>query len=1113
MGEGTYRLQFNFGILLFAVPLAFGFFQWMPLGEAVSSLCPAIAQYWAKASALWGARSASLSLYPDATMRRCGLYLGCLILFLLIGSLARHRRYMIAVLCAVAVAALGNAARFYVQVFSDAAAEGRSLTGTFFNRNHFGFMMTLGIMAVSGLLAISATKNRHHVYDFRNRALDRERSQGVLFLLTFLLLFLVVAQALCLSRGAFLTSTFGLMAFWSVWVLHYFRHDRQKIGADAKNRQTMLVLAILFGGALCVAMPWILEALSERYAELLTVDGLNGEGRLKVWSISMKLFRQYGIWGVGLGGYGVAVQPLENGVFPQALIVHAHNDYLELACEIGLPMAIILFALGGWLWCRWMHVVRRQHDFVYHWAGMAALVALASCAAHEFVEYSLLTWPNAFAFTAMMAVASACFGVQRGTGKKSAASVVPTPSGDDAVFVDPEEAEQKLRSEERHSHHENFRRNRWRYRLGYLAFAILLLVVNYPPLLRDLNSGIHATRLLHGYEELQAEDTAFHWGKSSQDYRRLLAFADRALRHWNSSRPKMLAVRAEVRQQLAVMLEDEAGSQPSSLKQVGENLEEAVRLRQLALADLKETCSRVPGYGDYVFQYAKVLESGQTAPDWKNVLAYYDWGLSRQPGIADSIRTTSDAYARAWLWAIQNRQVQEALDYRQHAIDGYLHSLDLHYSQKVLVALRLLQVPLEELLAHVKPGKNQQQFFESLMDSQDYSAAEILLDAMAGSFPEPEEISAEEWTMQVAKDKVFLAEMNGNLDGRRKAWMDYQAKSAIWQSMRLATHQELLDAGKDWEAEELLRSLEQEKIQIPQITLCRARQLKLLGRPADVVLALLPLAYSLQNCPSQNELQDALELLAGMRGAISANSPVALRYEFLLNALVIRKNSEAESVDHEEMVNAVARLEQLYAIQQDKNAARWLQEHLIAFYAGRGQEALGNLDQACMDYRMALARCPNFLPGIQRLAQIRNEELNPAEQKLLELQRRVDCPIGIVSNGMVWMDVESSRETIQELYETSQCTFVLLCTGDLNYSQEWQVAFRDRRGVVFHKKLIDKSMGAKFLTMRVGEVMLLPMQLHPNVDVTGWARRKLVDGELTAECGGCRANVLKLDLE
>ena len=1026
---------------------------------------------------------------------------------------------MIAVLCAVAAAALGNAARFYVQVFSEANAEARLLTGAFFNRNHFGFMMTLGIMAVSGLLAVAATKNRHHHYDSRNRTLDRDRPQGLLFLLTFLLLLLIVAQALCLSRGAFLTSTIGLMAFWSMWVSHHFRHDRQTSVDNAKNRQTLLVLAILFGGALCVAMPWILEALSERYAELMTVNGLNNEGRLKVWLTSLKLFRHYGVWGVGLGSYGVAVQPLEQGVFPHALIGHAHNDYLELACEIGLPTTVFLLALGGWLWCRWMHVVRRQHDSVYHWAGMAALVALASCAAHEFVEYSLLTWPNAFAFTAMMAVASACFGVQRGAGKKTEdASVVPVPSGDDAVFVDPEEAEHKLRSEERHRHHENFRRNRWRYRLGYLAFAILLLIVNYPPLLRDLSAGIQVTRLLHGYEELQAEDEAFHWAKSSQDYRRLLSFANRALRHWNSSRAKALAVCAEVRQQLAAMLEEETTGQPLALKQVGENAEEAARQRQLALDDLREACGRVPGCGDYVFQYAraleKAMESGMATATWKEVLAYYDWALSCQPGIADSIRATSDAYARAWLWAVRNLHAQEAMDYRQQAINGYLHSLDLHYSQRVLVALRILQVPLNELLVHVTPGKNQQKFFDSLMDSQDYATAQTLLDNMEEHFPNAEEISVEEWTILLAKNKVFLAEMTHNLNEQRKVWREYQAAEATWQGMRLAQYQELLNAGKDWDAEELLRSLEQAKTQIPQIALCRARQLKLLGRPTDVVLALLPLVYGL-DCPAQNELQDALELLVGVRGAISSNSPVALRFEFLSDALVILKglNSREVVVDHEEMVNAVKRLEQLYAGLQNKNAAHWLQEHLIPYYAGIGQESLGNLDQACADYRMALARCPNFLPGIRKLSQIRPEELNSSEQKLLKWQQRMENPIGIVANGMAWLDVESSRDTIQELYETAQCTFVLVCTGDVSYSQEWHVIFRDRRGVVFQKKLVDKGMSAKLLTMRVGEVMSLPMQLHPNVDITGGARRKLADGELTAEWGGCRASILKLDLE
>lgn len=1118
MGEGTYRLQFTSGILLFAVPLGVGFFQWLPLGKVIHSLSPAAAQYWAKASELWhNSRGASLSLFPDATLRRCGLYLGCLIIFLLIGSLARHRRYMIAVLCAVAAAAAGNAACFYVQVFSGGDAATRLLTGTFFNRNHFGFMMTLGIMAVSGLLAIAATQNRHHGYDSRNRVLHKERSQGVLFLLTFLLLFLIVAQALCLSRGAFLTSTIGLMAFWSIWVSYHFRHASQRNGADAKNRQTMLVMAILCVGALCVAMPWALEALSKRYAELLTDGGLTNEGRLIVWRVSLKLFRQFGVLGSGLGSYGVAVQPLDNGLFPQALVGHAHNDYLELACEVGLPLTLLLLALGGWLWCRCMHVVRRQHDTVYHWAGMAALVALASCAVHEFVEYSLLTWPNAFAFTAMMAVASACFGVQRGAGKKSAASVVPTPAGDDTVFVDPEDAEHKLRSEERHRHHESFRRNRWRYRLGYLAFAILLLAVNCPPLIRDLLSGIDAMRLLHGYEELQTEDTTFHWGKSSQNYYHLLTYADRALRHWNSSRPKTLAVRAEARQQLAALLEEEVVGQSLALKQVSGNIEEAARLRQAALTDLREACGRVPGNGDYVFLYARALEkvmgAEATADTWKEVLAYYDWALSRQPGIAESVRAASDAYARAWLWAIQNHQIQEALSYRQRAIDGYLRSLDLEYSQKVLGALRVLQVPFDDLVVHVKPGRTQQQFFESLVDSQDYASAQILLGTMAVHLPSPEEVSAEEWAIQLAKNKVLLAEMNGDLDAHRKAWQELRMAEAAWQGSRLTQYHELLNAGKDFEAQELLRALGQEKSQEPQIALCRARQMKLLGRSEDVVLELLPLAYSL-NCPSQSELLDALTLLAGVQGAISATSPMALRHEFLANALVIRKGQDSEDVDREEMAHAVMRLEQLYAgLQKDTKTVHWLQEHLIPYYAGIGQETLGNLDLASEDYRMALAKCPNFLLGVRQLAQIHPEELSPKEQELLKWQRRLDNPVGMVTNGVMWLEVESSCDSIQKLHETAQCTFVLLCTGDVSYTQEWQVVFRDRRGMAFKKRLADKSMSAKLLTMRVGEVMPLPLSLHPSVDIANGSHRVLVDGGLVAEWNGCRANILKIKME
>ena len=1120
MGDGTYRVRFSSGSFLFVVPLAIGFFQWLPLGKAVQMLCPAAAKYWADASAFWHVRAASLSLAPDATLRRCGLYLGCLIVFLVISSLARHRRYMVAALCSVALAAVGNAVRFYVQVFSEPGREGRPLTGTFLNRNHFGFMMTLGIMAVSGLLAIVSSKKSHHHFDSRNRLLDQERPQGVFFLLTFLMLFLIVAQALCLSRGAFLTSTIGLMAFWCGWVFHHFHYRKSHAAtvASGRNRQMLLVFAILLGGALCIATPWILEALSERYATLLTADGVDSEGRLRVWRVSLKLFRPFGWFGVGLGGYGVAVQPLEHGFFPKELIVHAHSDFLELACEIGLPAVVFLMLLGGWLWKRGLHVIRRQQDSVYHWAGMASLVALGSCAAHEFVEYSLLAWPNAFAFTVMMAVVAACLRVHRGTaGKRGVVSELTTSADDEAVFVDPEEAERKLSSEARHRHHENFRRNRWRYRLGYLAFAIALLAVSCPLLLRNLISGIQVTRLLHANEELKAEDSAYHWGKSVQDYRQLLALADRGLQYWNSSRPKTLSVRAEVRRNLAEALEESALN-GSYTRQASLDAEEAKEQRRLALADLAEACGRIPGYGDYAFQYARTLEiaveAGDAAAGRDEVLAVYEWALSRQPGIADSVRAASDAYARAWLWAMRNRLALKAMQYRQRAIDGYLFSLELEYSQGVLKVLRLLRVPLEEVLAHVTSGKNQQSFFDSLLNSQDYPAAQTLLEVMEDSIPDSKEFSAGEWTCQLAKDKTALAELTGDMARQDEHWQEWRSAEQSLQNAQLAQYHALLESGKDWDAGELLRVLAQREMPTPLVAVSNARQAKMLGRPDEMVAALLPLVYY-QECPSHDELEAALGLLAEQRGgAASSNAFLALRIAFLENVLILRQAQTLETAaDREKVTMAVARLEKLYASLEDENAVHWIQEHLIAYYAGMGHEALGNLEQASADYRLALTECPNFLAAAVRLAQIAPEQLKSAEQELLKWQARMGHPIGFLARGLAWLDLDCQPDEIRELYDTTQCTFALLITDDIPRSQEWEAVFYDRRGRVFTKKLIDQNMSAKFLTARVGEVMLLKVPCQPAFDIAKGSRRKLADGDLTVKLGNARARVLRLRLD
>ena len=101
------------------------------------------------------------------------------------------------------------------------------------------------------------------------------------------------------------------------------------------------------------------------------------------------------------------------------------------------------------------------------------------------------------------------------------------------------------------------------------------------------------------------------------------------------------------------------------------------------------------------------------------MLAVYEWALCRQPGIARSVREVAEVYGRAWVWAMMHNS-KDAEAYRQRAIAGYLHSLDLQNSSQVLVVLQKLNVPLNEILIHVTPGKAQLDFFNSLLATQDY---------------------------------------------------------------------------------------------------------------------------------------------------------------------------------------------------------------------------------------------------------------------------------------------------------------------------------------------------------------------------------------------------------
>ena len=97
----------------------------------------------------------------------------------------------------------------------------------------------------------------------------------------------------------------------------------------------------------------------------------------------------------------------------------------------------------------------------------------------------------------------------------------------------------------------------------------------------------------------------------------------------------------------------------------------------------------------------------------------------------------------------------------------------------------------------------------------------------------------------------------------------------------------LLADGKNWQADDLLKKLNSQVLPDCQVALLRARQMRSLSHPAEVVLALMPLVYSAEE-PSPETLREALKLISAVSPAISQNSPMALRKAFLEEALNIR---------------------------------------------------------------------------------------------------------------------------------------------------------------------------------------------------------------------------------
>ena len=123
--------------------------------------------------------------------------------------------------------------------------------------------------------------------------------------------------------------------------------------------------------------------------------------RMEISSTTTRAALEYAPVGSGFGSFVETYRMFEDPARVDTTYVnHAHNDYLELLLETGLPGLILLLLFLAW----WASLAVRQWRGAADAYGRAASIACAAILAHSFVDYPLRTAAIAVLFAMCLAL-------------------------------------------------------------------------------------------------------------------------------------------------------------------------------------------------------------------------------------------------------------------------------------------------------------------------------------------------------------------------------------------------------------------------------------------------------------------------------------------------------------------------------------------------------------------------------------------------------------------------------------------------------------------------------------------------------------------------------------
>lgn len=232
------------------------------------------------------------------------------------------------------------------------------LYGTFANRNSTGLFFVIALVALAAVAA-------------------RERAGGLPRLLSGL-----VAAALII--GVVLTHSRSSMALLAVPAAFFVLLQWRRRGGLVRSRGARM--AIVAGIGVLALAGVVLGMTNARLGAGLTRFDELQDTRLLIWQDARITLERFSPMGAGIGTFDEVFQIDESMEhLDPAKAGRAHNDYLEIAIEAGLPGLALLAAWLGWLGLGGWRVLRANDRI----EEQAAAMVIAAIALQSIIDYPL----------------------------------------------------------------------------------------------------------------------------------------------------------------------------------------------------------------------------------------------------------------------------------------------------------------------------------------------------------------------------------------------------------------------------------------------------------------------------------------------------------------------------------------------------------------------------------------------------------------------------------------------------------------------------------------------------------------------------------------------------